>query len=174
MKAQEFVDRGQELSLQAEYDRAIEAYSEALRLAPAHAVAWYGRGYCHAARGDHGQALSDFAEGIRLDAGPLAQYALYISQAFCARAEDHLERRDFERALADFTEGIRLRPTTDAYRGKVWYRRGICHLARGDHAAAVADFDAALATGYTGHQDCVVHARALAERLRDREPPAGG
>jgi tetratricopeptide (TPR) repeat protein len=168
MRPADHIEQGHELSLQAEYDRAIAAYTEALRQAPAEAVAWYGRGYCHLARGENDRALADFIEGIRLDPGPLSQYGPYVSQAYCARAEIHLERREFDRALADFTEGMRLRPESDGYRGYLWYRRGMCQLARGDYAAALADFDAALKMGYTGHQDCVVHARALAERLRQR------
>jgi tetratricopeptide (TPR) repeat protein len=173
MDAQDHVDRGQELSLQAEYDRAIAAYSTALRQAPGHAAAWYGRGYCHLARGDNDRALADFVEATRLDPGLVSQYGPYISQAYCARGEWHLEHREYDRALADFTEAMRLRPESDGYRGHLWYRRGMCQLARGDHAAAVADFDAALAMGYTGHHDCVVHARALAERLRQRAEAAG-
>ncbi len=173
MSPHDQIEQGQEFSLQGDYERAIAAYSQALRLAPNQAAAWFGRGYCHLARGENDRALADFSEGMRIDASLLAQYGPYVSQAYSARAEGHLERREYDRALADFTEGMRLRPQSDGYRGFLWYRRGMCQLARGDHDAALADFDAALGMGYTGHQDCVVHARALAERLRKRPgPPA--
>lgn len=167
MTTAELIEQAQEYSLQAEYDRAIAIYTEAIALAPGSAVAWFGRGYCRAARGENEKAIADFNEALRLDLGLLPDYASAVSQAFCERAERHLSDKEYDRALADFDQGIRLQATASELRGYRWYRRGMCQLARGDYAAAIADFDAALAMGYTGHQDCVVHARELALRLRD-------
>jgi tetratricopeptide (TPR) repeat protein len=166
MKETRHLEQAEEYSLQGEYQQAIRCYSEAIRVAPKAAPAWYGRGYCHAALSDYQRAVADFTEAIRLDPTLVGSYAGYISKAFRMRAEEFMNQRDFERALEDFNEGIRLQPESDEFRGHSWYRRGMCHIALGNYAAALADFDAALGMGYTGHHECVVHIRALASRLQ--------
>jgi Tfp pilus assembly protein PilF len=172
MKGPKQLEQAQEYSLQAEYDKAIALYTEAIRVAPKHPEAWYGRGYCHIAQGNAEPAIADFGEGMRLAPEEAPAYADYISKAFCMRAEELMKDRAFDRALADYNESIRLQPTSGDFRGHCWYRRGMCHLARGDYDAALADFDAALGMGYTGNQQCVMHLRNLAERLRKEEGQA--
>jgi tetratricopeptide (TPR) repeat protein len=174
MKDTSHLERAEEYSLQGEYDQAIASFTEAIRLAPRDAAAWYGRGYCHAAMNDSSRAVADFTEGVRLSPELEKSYAGYISKAFRMRAEEFMNERAFERALADFNESIRLQPEDEAFRGHTWYRRGMCQLARGDYTAALADFDAALGMGYTGHDQCVVHVRAVTERLRKEQAQPRG
>jgi tetratricopeptide (TPR) repeat protein len=169
MKDSGHLERAEEYSLQGEYQQAIAAYTEAIRLAPRDAAAWYGRGYCHAALGDSSRAVADFTEGVRLEPALEASYSSYISKAFRMRAEEFMNERAFDRALADYNESIRLQPEGEEFGGHAWYRRGMCQLARGDYAAALADFDAAIGMGYNGHDQCVVHIRTLADRLHKEQ-----
>lgn len=51
---------------EAELDKAIAAYSEAIRLDPAHAVAYYNRGLAYKSLGDKVKAEADLARGREL------------------------------------------------------------------------------------------------------------
>jgi tetratricopeptide (TPR) repeat protein len=50
-----------------DYDRAIADLSEAIRLDPKRASAFYNRGVAYRAKGDLGHADADAAEAMRLD-----------------------------------------------------------------------------------------------------------
>ncbi len=50
-----------------EYARAIGAFSEAIRLDPRDAIAYYNRGNTYWTKGDYVRAIADYDEAIRLD-----------------------------------------------------------------------------------------------------------
>src|SRR5262245_60141239 len=50
-----------------DYDGAIAEYSEAIRLIPANALAFFGRGLAYGRKGDHDRAIADYSEASRLD-----------------------------------------------------------------------------------------------------------
>ncbi len=50
-----------------DYDRAIVAYDEAIRLNPNYAVAFINRGLAYEQKGDNDRAIADYDEAIRLD-----------------------------------------------------------------------------------------------------------
>ena len=81
---------------------------------------------------DHGRALADCDQAIRLDPG--------YQNAFVNRGVAHYNMKSYERAIADYTEALRLDPN-DAValnnRGNVW--RG-----KGDDERAIADYDTAI------------------------------
>jgi tetratricopeptide (TPR) repeat protein len=49
------------------YDRAISDYTEAIRLKPNYAKAYYNRGNAYREKGDYDRAISDYNEAIRLN-----------------------------------------------------------------------------------------------------------
>ena len=49
-----------------EYDQAIKDYSEAIKLKPDDAFAWYERGKAYAYKGDYDQAIKDYSKAIEL------------------------------------------------------------------------------------------------------------
>jgi WD40 repeat protein len=59
--------RGLTHAARREYDEAVAAFAEAIRLRPKNAEAHYQRGLAHAARGDYARAKADLDEAIRLD-----------------------------------------------------------------------------------------------------------
>jgi tetratricopeptide (TPR) repeat protein len=167
MNADELIVQAQELSLQGEYDRAIAAYTDALRMAPSEAAGYYGRGYCYYARQDAERAATDFVEGMRLDPALLDSYATVVSKNYCNRAEAWQQQKEWNRAILDYTEAIRVQPKTEAFYGYNWYLRGGCYLSKGDFDSAIADFDEAIRLGYTGYNDAVLHSRALAVAIKE-------
>ena len=106
-----------------------------------------------ALRGDEGGlvaagAVADTAESqalLTVELPPRPEKpALRASRVFL-RGEAHHKQREFGRAEELYTEAIGI----DARFGPAYSRRGQVRLARGDGAAAVADFDAALSLDET-------------------------
>jgi tetratricopeptide (TPR) repeat protein len=50
-----------------EYDKAIADYTEAIRIDPKYAHAYYGRAAAWNAKGDKDKEMADYNEAIRLD-----------------------------------------------------------------------------------------------------------
>lgn len=169
---EDYIEQGLEYSLQAEYRSAVKAYSEAIHLNPYAALAYYGRGYCHAAMKNYDAGVRDFIQGIQLDRRLLEEYAPYVSAAYRGRHHSFLQSEQYDLAIADMSEAIRLQPLSEKFPGYNWYLRGCCHFHKDAYDDAIADFDEALRLGYTGYQNCVAFARSSAEaRKQGKEAP---
>ena len=59
-----------------EHDKAIADYTEAIRLNPKYAEAYYNRGVAYEDKGEHDKAIADFTEAIRLDPKYAKAYAI--------------------------------------------------------------------------------------------------
>ena len=85
-----------------EFDKAIADFTEAIRLDPRRAEAYWGRAHAYAKKGEFDKAIADFTEAIRLD----PRHA----EAYCGRAYAYAKKGEFDKAIADYTEAIRLNP----------------------------------------------------------------
>ena len=85
-----------------EHDKAIAAFTEAIRLEPKNTSHYSGRGKAHDSKREHEQALADYTRAIHL--------APEEGDFRCLRGITYNRRRDFEKAAADFAECIRLDP----------------------------------------------------------------
>jgi tetratricopeptide (TPR) repeat protein len=85
-----------------EYDKEIANLTEAIRLNPDDAGAYYNRGDAYSERDGDDQAIADFTKAIRLDSD-------YI-EAYYQRGLSYFQKGDYDRAIADFTTIIRLYP----------------------------------------------------------------
>ena len=56
--------RGNKHADAGEYDKAIESYSEAIRLDPNFAKAYRNRGWVYGHKGNHDKAIDDFTDGF--------------------------------------------------------------------------------------------------------------
>jgi tetratricopeptide (TPR) repeat protein len=115
-----------------DYDRAIAALDEAIRLDPKNALAFYNRGRAYANKRDVDRAIGDYNEAIRLD----PKYVL----AFHSRGLAYMAKGDNDRAIADFNEIIRLDPK-DAW---AFHNRGQAYESKGDNDRAIADYNEAI------------------------------
>ena len=119
---------------------AISEYSKAIRVLPAHALAWYNRGICRERLGDAAAALDDFTEAIqRAEASARETYPLadfYHNRAFCKR-----KLADFSGAIDDYSSAL----TRDPSHFKALYNRAFCLDALGRREDALCDYEAALA-----------------------------
>ena len=83
-----------------DFDRAIDDYSEAIRLNPKDPSYYNNRGNAWHARGDNDRAIADFNEAIRLNPANAAYYN--------NRRDAWLAEGDLARAIADANQATRL------------------------------------------------------------------
>lgn len=130
--ATELFELGQEALNNRDSDAALARFSEAIRLDPTNAPAFYYRGGVLFARFESDAALADFSESIRLDPRGV--------RAFVARGAIHSQRKNYDLALADFSEAIRLDPT-DAFS---FNNRAFVHRQKREYEQAIADYSQAI------------------------------
>jgi tetratricopeptide (TPR) repeat protein len=109
-------------------DGKIADYSEAIRLDPEYATAYYNRGAARYRQGDLDGTIADFDEAIRLDPENGA--------AYYNRGSARGDKGDLDGAIADFDEAIRLDPENAA----AFNNRGIARRKQGNLDGAIADF----------------------------------
>jgi tetratricopeptide (TPR) repeat protein len=132
LTASDYVAQGKAYLEQGDYEQAIAAFGEALRLDPDYACAYVNRGYAYAMHGKYARAIADFDEAIRLD--PDYAYA-YVNRGYA-----YAMQGEYARAIADYDEAIRLDPDY-AY---AYVNRGRAYAMQGDLARAIADYDEAI------------------------------
>lgn len=127
-----FQVRGAHYTGKGEYDRAIQDFSEAIRLNPNDARAFYNRGNTYGDMGEHDRAIEDFSQAIRLN----PQYA----KAFYNRGVTHAYKRAYDRAIQDFAQAVQLNPNDD----KALYNLGKAYADKGDYDRAIEAYGRAI------------------------------
>src|SRR5262245_40781315 len=83
--AEDLLRQGQEYVKQADYERAIAAFTEAIRLKPDYQQAYTGRGLAYADRGQFDPAISDLEQASRLSPNDESAFAnlgfVYMSKS---------------------------------------------------------------------------------------------
>ncbi len=149
--------KGVEALQKKDYDRAIEQFSEAIRLDPRHADSYFHRGRAHQARNELDRAAEDYSEALRFDpnrADCLYQRAtvyqatnapdLAIDDFTAALARDpklaaahaglgylyHEVKKEYERAASEYAQALRLDPTIPNAVNNLAWLRATCPEAR--------------------------------------------
>ena len=130
--ADEAFNRGVDYSDQGDYENAIEAYDEAIRLDPQDAYAYNNRGNAYKYLGKYERAIQDFDEAIRL--------APDDADAYHNRGNAYALLDQYERAIEDYDEAIRLNPKY----AKAYGHRGYAYGNLGQHERAIEDLDEAI------------------------------
>ncbi len=131
--AQDLFDRGHRALAAGEFHEAVECFSRAVRLRPDVAAGYRYRAYALLELGDRTRALNDLDHAVRLKPDD--------PQALADRAAELYAQKAFDQAVADCDRVLELDPG----RAAVYGLRGRCHADRGDTAAALRDFAAAVA-----------------------------
>jgi tetratricopeptide (TPR) repeat protein len=129
LTAQQWFERG---LAAADVDEQLRFYTEAIRLMPDYADAFYNRGIARRAKGDVEGAIQDYTEAIRLK----PDYA----DAFINRGISRSAKGDVEGAIQDFAEAIRLKPDY----ARAFSNRGVARRDKGDLERALQDFTEAI------------------------------
>ena len=114
------------------YDKAIEYYSEALKLNPGLVEAYIGRGVAYTKKDDFDRAIKDYNKAVELN----PNYAM----AYYNLGNAYLHKDDPDKAIKDYTQAIELQPDdSDAYIG-----RGVAYAKKGNSDCAIKDYDTAI------------------------------
>ena len=136
-----------------DFEAAVAAYTEAIRLAPKDAEAYHGlaRTYYNKsaryniARGayfnkdDSEKAISYDTQAIQLNPNFAEAYRLR-AYAYLVRAEFFGQLAAYQKAISDFTESIRVNPRL----AKTYYDRGVVYQKTGSLDKALEDFNEAI------------------------------
>jgi len=167
MTAEQFVAAGNKYAIAKQYDQAVDAYRQALKLKPDLATAYHGLGSVYVNMGRNAEALEHLRAATRLDPeNPLAHLNLGINLANLRRGDEamlefneakRLRPQDarvyneignalhnvygrFEEALEAYKEARRLNPNVPA----VHHNIGLMLMRLGKGAEAIAPFEEAL------------------------------
>lgn len=133
LTAEEYFEQCSQFYNNGEYDRVIEALTQAIRLKPDYARAFSARGACYKAIGQNAEADKDFDQVIRF-------LTPTNFEDFYARGNAYRGKGDVDAAIADYDQAIRLKPDyADAY-----LNRGGAYFKKGDYARAIQDYEQAL------------------------------
>jgi tetratricopeptide (TPR) repeat protein len=113
-------------------DEKISCYTQAIRLDPNFADAYYNRGNARAIKGDLDGAIEDLTNAIRLKPDD--------TDAYGCRGVAYSSKGDYNNAIKDCNEAIRIRPK-DA---NTYNNRGIVNVRKGDLSNAIRDFNEAI------------------------------
>ena len=106
--AKEAYENGLSCLEKKDYDAAITAFTEALRLDPKNVEAYYNRGRAYGSKTEFDEAISEFTVAIRLD----PKYAkAYLGLGVAYYAKNNLDKahQQFHRrhsARPDFSQGV--------------------------------------------------------------------
>jgi tetratricopeptide (TPR) repeat protein len=114
-----------------DYEGQIADYTEALRLNPNIAVAYYNRGLSLYQKGDYDSAIVDYSDALRIDP--------HYSMAYNNRGFVNYHQGNFDDAFADSNEAIRLEPQIP----EPYVTRAVIYFIRGNFDDALADFNEA-------------------------------
>ena len=118
------VEEGTALYEQKNYQGAISEFTEAIKLNPKYARAYYLRGKSYYAKGSYRVAILDYDTAIALNFND--------SEAYFYRGIAYAYVRDYYKAIYNYTQVIKLNPNdATAYAG-----RGLCYKALGRKAEA--------------------------------------
>jgi tetratricopeptide (TPR) repeat protein len=117
--------------LTRECGKAIQDFTQAIRLDPGRPELFRARAEASVHAGDYAQAVADYSEVIRLAAD---------AAAFSDRSLAYLATGECDRAIADATEAIRRDPRF----AKAYFNRGSAYGTEGRYDLAVADFSKAI------------------------------
>jgi len=113
--------------------KAINVYTEAIRIKPSDADSYLNRGKAYAKLKNHKKAIDDFTSAVYYGSDELKKKMLL----FYLRGQEYTELGDYKNAINDFSESLRLNPDHNYS----LLMRGNAYLGAGEKDKAKADFD---------------------------------
>ena len=133
-----------------QFHDALAAFRTCISLAPNSAECYFNRARVAEALARREEAMRDYSRAMELDPA--------LTSASINRGILAYKNGRNDDAIADFRQAIRAASDSRTL-GLIYYNLALAHLARGDHAAALASAQEAAARGHDG-------ARVLSDRLQ--------
>jgi len=138
--------------VRGDYNAAMSAYNQAVRIAPYLGEGYLQRGCVHEAKGDCAAAMADYDHALACDPR--------LAGAFLRRGRLRTELGELDAAADDFDRFMAIRPSdVEGY-----LNRGICLAKKGDVANAISDLQRVLKM--TNHSDYADPARTYLDQLQ--------
>lgn len=154
ISAESHYERGNEAFLDKEFEAAVEHLTEAVRLNPTYAHAFYVRGDARMGMGDIRGAIEDYTQTLQILRKGFHNWKYDV---FYHRATAYHALNMLTEALADYNDTLKLRPP---HVGALTHRADLL-LARGDFDPAIHDYEKALQLHptYDAAKQGLAHAR---------------
>jgi tetratricopeptide (TPR) repeat protein len=124
--------RGNDLFSEEHYEQAIIEYTNAIKLDPKLAGAYYNRGVTYSKKEQYELAIADYSKAMKV-------YPKYVD-AYYSRGLIYGKKGQYNLAITDFSKAIKLNPQyADAY-----YNRGRAYVKKGQYDLAIADLNIVL------------------------------
>jgi len=130
--AEEAIAKGRSSFDKADFNAAIAAFTEAIRLNPECAGAYTNRGLAYTYSGLLDRAIADLTEAIRLDPTSAIAYS--------DRGNAYAFKGELDKAIADHNEALRLSP----HLAEAYYNRGYTYEQKDELEKAIADYSEAI------------------------------
>jgi len=125
-------NRGVSYTTSHDYQLAIDSFTEAIKLKPDLAEAYFGRGFAHDESGKHLQAIKDYTQTIELQPKNV--------EAYYNRGNSLNKIFEYQRAIDDFTKAIKYKPD----HARAYLNRGISYCKLHFYQEAIDDFSVAI------------------------------
>ncbi|MCX5847101.1 MAG: tetratricopeptide repeat protein [Deltaproteobacteria bacterium] len=117
------------------YERAIDAFSKAIKIAPTYIDAYLERGTAFRELKKYREAIKDYDRVIALDPK--------MVKAYSKRGDAYRELKNYQKAIKDFDAAIALSPfDTELYNG-----RGYIYVELGNYQQSITDYSSAIELG---------------------------
>ncbi|MEK7842545.1 MAG: tetratricopeptide repeat protein [Deltaproteobacteria bacterium] len=135
-EAKGWFDKGYQHGLSKEYDKEVEAYTNAIALNPNYGDAYYNRGLAYYDKGQYDIAIEDYTSAIAINPN--------YGDAYYNRGLAYYNKALYDRAIEDYTSAIVLDPNAaDAI-----YNRGLSYQQKGNMGRAIPDYQKACDLGF--------------------------
>ncbi|NMG09484.1 tetratricopeptide repeat-containing serine protease family protein [Brasilonema sp. UFV-L1] len=131
-KADDFFIQAGDKYYKNNYKGAIADLSEAIRLNPNYALAYYNRGNVRRELGDKQAAIADYNQALRINPN--------YTDAYYGRGYVRSDLGDKQGAIADYNQALRINPNY----ANIYQNRGNARADLGDKQGAITDYSQAL------------------------------
>jgi tetratricopeptide (TPR) repeat protein len=143
-----------------QFDKALDEFSNVVRMDPNRSDAWLGRGYAFLEMNHPDSAIRDIDAALRCEPD--------FAAAYCQRGRAHLKMNNFYRAISDATEAISLKPDF----ALAYFQRAVAYWKCNRLDRARADLDEAVRLNVPAGRDegAKLNARADLEEAMKLDP----
>jgi tetratricopeptide (TPR) repeat protein len=111
----QWFEQGNQFFNSKDYDKAVKAYSETIKLNPQNVDAYNRRGLIYKMKNQYENAIADFTKVI--------EYVQNNENVYYNRGDTYFINKQYELAIADFSKAIQINPKFS----KVFVRRGLSY-----------------------------------------------